>query len=262
MDTSFLPDPSKDQFFLSDPKIIKKIVDLADLKPTDVVLEIGAGTGNLTKELAKKAGQVIVFEIDSRFKPVLSTLPPNVKLHFEDAWDYIQLHGKFRKKKVYNKVVSCPPYSLCEPLLHNLTFLDYDKVILLVPKKFLRTIKENAIFSSFFKFKNCLDVPKTNFDPQPKTNSAIIDLLKLPDPITHPNLPLFLKQYVYQHEGQKVKNSLTEGLIHFYHLTQNKKITKNQARQIITKTAFPQSLLESLPATFSVYEQIDQNFQD
>jgi len=50
------PDPLKDQFFLVDENIISKIAELADLTGNDVVLEIGAGVGNLTKELAKKAG--------------------------------------------------------------------------------------------------------------------------------------------------------------------------------------------------------------
>ncbi len=254
------PDITKDQFFLKDQKILEKIVSLAKLQKKDVVLEIGAGPGNLTQKLALKVSKVIAFEIDKRFKPILSTLPSNVEVHIEDAWDYIQLHGKFRKKKVYNKVVSNLPYCLCEPLLHNLTFLDYDKVILLVPKKFIKTIKKNPIFSSFFKVEKHLDVPKQKFNPQPKTDSAVIELIKLPDPVKHPNLPLFLKQYIYQHEGQKTRNSLTEGIIHFYRLTEEKKITKNEARERIKKSGIPLKILESLPLTSSIYEQIDKNF--
>ena len=86
------PDPLKDQFFLTDDKIIKKIVEFANLERKDVVLEIGAGTGNLTKELAKRAGKVIVFEIDSRFKPFLSKLVVlglslKIYIYYNDSWD-------------------------------------------------------------------------------------------------------------------------------------------------------------------------------
>jgi len=84
------PDITKDQFFLTDQLILDKIVDLANLKKTDVVFEIGAGTGNLTQKLAKKALRVIAFEIDKRFKPILSTLPSNVEVHIEDAWNFLQ----------------------------------------------------------------------------------------------------------------------------------------------------------------------------
>lgn len=90
------PNPLKDQFFLSNQEIINRTVNLAKLTKTDVVLEVGAGTGFLTKEIAKHAGKVIAFEIDPQFKPILAKLPQNVELHFEDAWEYIQLHGKFR----------------------------------------------------------------------------------------------------------------------------------------------------------------------
>lgn len=111
---NIIPDPLKDQFFLMDETVIKKTVDFADLKKSDTVLEVGAGTGNLTSELAKKAGRVIAFEIDTKFKPFLSKLPKNVEVHYENAWEYIQLHGKWKKKKEYNKVVSNLPYSFVE----------------------------------------------------------------------------------------------------------------------------------------------------
>ena len=88
------------------------MIDSADLDKNDVVLEIGAGTGNLTKKIAKRAGRVIAFEIDKKFKPFLSRLPKNSKVHYENAWKYVQLHGKFKKKKEYNKVVANLPYSL------------------------------------------------------------------------------------------------------------------------------------------------------
>ncbi len=72
------PDPLKDQFFLADEEIIRKLVESAELEKKDVVLEVGAGTGYLTREIAKRAKKVIAFEIDKRFKPFLSKLPKNV----------------------------------------------------------------------------------------------------------------------------------------------------------------------------------------
>ncbi len=52
------------QHFLVDPDIIKEEVKVADLQPTDRVLEIGAGTGALTQELAKEAQEIIAVEPD------------------------------------------------------------------------------------------------------------------------------------------------------------------------------------------------------
>lgn len=228
------PDPLRDQFFLTDEDVLKKIVDFARVDKDDVVLEVGAGVGNLTSELAKRAKRVIAFEIDPRFKPFLSRLQKNVEVHFENAWEYVQLHGKWRKKKEYNKVVSNLPYSFVEQFLHNLTFLEYDRVILLLPLKIVGKIEANPVFGSFFTVKILLEVPKNKFYPVPKTNSAVIDLVKLPNPVETKNSGLFLRQYMYQHEEQLVKNSLVEGIIKYARLVDGKKVTKNEARKTVT----------------------------
>jgi 16S rRNA (adenine1518-N6/adenine1519-N6)-dimethyltransferase len=251
-------DPLKDQFLLLDDEIIQKIVSFAKLDKRDIVLEIGTAMGILTKEVAKKAGKVITFEIDKKFKPFLSKLPKNVDVRYESAWEYVKLHGKFKKKKEYNKVVSNPPYSFIEPLLHNLTFLEYDKVILVVPLRFLKKGPKWAILDSFFKVKTLLKIPKEKFYPIPKTDSVVIDLIKLPDPIKTKNLELFLRQYVYQHEGQLVKNSLMEGIVKYAQIVYSKKITKNEAREIIAKSKIDPNFLNAHPDNPLIYELIKQ----
>lgn len=255
------PDPLKDQFFLNDKNIIKKMVDYAWLTKSDVVLEIGAGPGNLTQEIAKKAGKVIAFEIDERFKPFLTKLPKNVEVHYENAWDYVQMHGKFRHKNIYNKIVSNPPYSFIEPFLHNLTFLDYDKVILLVPDRFMKKTEKWGIFGSFFEPKMLTEVPKESFYPIPKTNSYIIDLIKLPDPLETKNQGRFLRQYLYRHEGQLVKNSLMEGLIKYQKIIFNKEVTKNEARKAISEKGIDKNLLDAKPNKAKVYKLVEKEFR-
>lgn len=254
------PDPLKDQFFLTDEEIVKRIVNFANLTKSDVVLEIGAGIGNLTAEIAKRAGRVIAFEIDKRFKPFLVKLPKNVEVRYENAWNYVQLHGKFKKKKEYNKVVANPPYSFLEPFLHNLTFLEYDKVILVVLLRFLKKSPKWAIFDSFFTAKVLLEVPKEKFYPIPKSNSVVIDLIKLPDPTKTKNLGLFLRQYMYQHEGQLVKNSLMEGIIKYAKLVHSKRLTKNEARKIIAKSGIARDFLEKRPDNPLVYRLVGEKF--
>lgn len=257
---NIIPDSLKDQFFLKDEKMVDEIVRFADLSKDDIVLEIGAGTGVLTKELAKRAGKVIAFEIDRKFRPFLEKLPSNVEVCYENAWNYVQLHGKYRKRKEYNKVISNLPYSFIEPFLHNLTFLEYDKVILLVPLKFLKKIKENEVFASFFKAKVLLEVPKEKFYPVPRTNSVVVDLVKLDDPVKTKNLGLFLRQYMYQHEGQLVKNSLMEGIIKYKRLVYSKKVTKNEARRIIQEKKIDKDLLESHPKSPEIYKIVEERF--
>jgi 16S rRNA (adenine1518-N6/adenine1519-N6)-dimethyltransferase len=65
------PKKSLGQNFLHDPNALDKIVDLADLTLDTTVLEIGPGTGNLTRRLVHVAGQVIAVEVDDRLVPLL-----------------------------------------------------------------------------------------------------------------------------------------------------------------------------------------------
>ena len=59
------------QHFLSDPNLLNKIVQAADLSPETTVLEIGPGLGTLTRHLAQAAGRVIAVELDEAMCQVL-----------------------------------------------------------------------------------------------------------------------------------------------------------------------------------------------
>ena len=57
---------SRGQHILKNPQVIQSIVDKAGIKSTDVVLEIGPGTGNLTLKLLERAKKVVAIEVDHR----------------------------------------------------------------------------------------------------------------------------------------------------------------------------------------------------
>lgn len=57
---------SKGQHILKNPLVVQSIVDKAGIKSTDVVLEIGPGTGNLTMKLLERAKKVVAVEYDHR----------------------------------------------------------------------------------------------------------------------------------------------------------------------------------------------------
>ena len=60
------PSKALGQNFLHDTAIVRRIADAAELKPGDVVVEIGPGLGVLTRELSERAGRVIAIELDAR----------------------------------------------------------------------------------------------------------------------------------------------------------------------------------------------------
>ena len=66
------PKKSLGQNFLSDNKLLSKIVDIGKISNNDTVLEIGPGTGNLTKEIIKKKPKnLIVVEKDEELSKLL-----------------------------------------------------------------------------------------------------------------------------------------------------------------------------------------------
>jgi 16S rRNA (adenine1518-N6/adenine1519-N6)-dimethyltransferase len=115
-----LPPPNKrlGQNFLIDPNIVRKIVALAELGPSDHVLEIGPGRGILTEALCHAAGRVTAVEVDPRLHAYLETRQaelPNVELVCEDALAY-----PVESLPIGTVVVANLPYYISTPLLFRL----------------------------------------------------------------------------------------------------------------------------------------------
>ena len=201
------------QHFMVNQEIIARIIELAELKKDDLVLEIGAGTGNLTKELAKHS-KVITFEIDIKFKKELEAIQ-NVKV-------YIGNFLNFEIEEKFTKIVSNIPYNLCEPLLWKFLRLDFGFAILTVPEKFYKTLNDESskliYFNEIFDIKNLLDVPKESFKPKPRTNSVVIKITK------KPRMNSLIQELIYQYD-KLLKNALIEYF--------SKSSTKKQAKEKI-----------------------------
>jgi 16S rRNA (adenine1518-N6/adenine1519-N6)-dimethyltransferase len=75
------------QHFLADANITRKIVDLADVERGSKIVEIGAGTGTLTRALAGAGGHVVAYEIDEGLRPVLEEVTHglDIELRFTDV---------------------------------------------------------------------------------------------------------------------------------------------------------------------------------
>ena len=83
------PRKSLGQHFLVDPNIVDKIVRLADVAPGAQVVEIGAGTGTLTRALAATGARVRSYEVDESLRGVLAEALAGVEvdLRFADVMD-------------------------------------------------------------------------------------------------------------------------------------------------------------------------------
>lgn len=100
------------QHFLVDENVLGVIGRLAELEPEDVVLEVGAGLGVLTRYLASRAAHVHAVEVDRSLEPHLRDIE-NVTLHLGDA---LQLDLAALAPDA-TKLVANLPYNIATPLI-------------------------------------------------------------------------------------------------------------------------------------------------
>jgi 16S rRNA (adenine1518-N6/adenine1519-N6)-dimethyltransferase len=172
------------QHFLFDRNILKKTVDCSRITPDDCVIEIGAGLGTLTAQLALRARKVIAIEVDRRLVQKLKTSvkeTPNVEVIEADALKY-----PFDSVGETFKVVANIPYYITTPLLFRL--LEYKERIpsmtILMQKEIARRIvaspggKDYGVLSIAVQLstKPTLEftVPRGAFSPPPEVDSAVV----------------------------------------------------------------------------------------
>lgn len=176
-----MPSKRLGQNFLTDKNILRKIIAAADIKKSDIVLEVGPGTGILTAELAKKAKKVIAVEKDKKMIEVLAQALKDFKNVEVINQDIL----KFDIDKKY-KVVANIPYYLTSALIRK--FLE-DKnqpsqMILMIQKEVAQRICQTppnmsvlSISVQFYAKPEILFyVSKNSFWPAPKVDSAVIKI--------------------------------------------------------------------------------------
>ena len=114
------------QNFLINDDVVRKIISLADVRPTDHVLEVGPGIGTLTAALLQHAGHVTPIEIDPDLPAVLSDTLASWQEAFslikKDALDVTadDLVDPAGASELPNKLVSNLPYAVAATVV-----LDY-----------------------------------------------------------------------------------------------------------------------------------------
>jgi 16S rRNA (adenine1518-N6/adenine1519-N6)-dimethyltransferase len=194
------------QHWLKSEKALNRIVSSAELTESDRVLEIGAGTGILTRQLISQAQAVVAVEIDRDLCPILVQ-------KFGKYENFLLLQGDFLTIELDDllapfpafqnprKVVANIPYNITGPILEKLlgTISDpnpkpLDSIVLLLQKEVALRICANSNSSHYGALSIRVqyladaefisDVAAKAFSPPPKVDSAIIRLK--PRAIEHP----------------------------------------------------------------------------
>jgi len=198
------------QHFMIDGRFLKLIVDSAELKPKETVLEVGPGEGVLTKLLLEKCS-VTAIEKDEELFMELRDKHRGLPL----------INGDVLKIEWprFDKCVSNLPYSISKKFILKLVQHDFESAVIVVQREFAEKLvakpgeKDYGVVSVCAQLAcdvELLDrIPKNAFKPQPKVESQIVRLRK--------------------------KAKMSQGLIDFVTLqfqTRNKKLGDKRIRDI------------------------------
>lgn len=190
------------QNFLVDQNILLCIPEIADLKEDDVVLEIGTGTGGLTRLLAARSRHVFTIEVDKKLFELSSDILKvynNVTLVNADILETkhelnphvtsLMLNWMREHNQPRIKVVSNLPYHISTPVIINLLedTLPIDLMVLMLQKEITERMlaipgtREYGILSVITRLYSEVEVVKTLppevFWPRPEVHSAIVRIV-------------------------------------------------------------------------------------
>jgi len=169
------------QNFMVNSNVLQLMSSYAAVGQADVVLEVGAGFGFLTRFLSQKARKVIAVEADACLIEVLQ----NELSEFKNVE---VVKGDILKVTLpsFDKIVSNPPFSISSPLLFWLLNKTFDCAILTFQKEFANRLNAPigskdysrlTVYTSYHAEVELLDpIPKTAFYPPPDVDAVIVRL--------------------------------------------------------------------------------------
>ncbi len=174
------------QSFLQDMNMVRRIAALVDADKDDTIVEIGAGLGLLTEELAKKAGRIIAIEIDPRLAAVLKDrLGADNKVVVVEG-DVLNYDFSTPGSKGKIKVVGNIPYYISTPILFHL--IKYRRMIESMVLMFQKELADRIMASPggkaygiptvmserYLEVERAITVPQACFFPKPEVVSSVL----------------------------------------------------------------------------------------
>jgi 16S rRNA (adenine1518-N6/adenine1519-N6)-dimethyltransferase len=186
------PNKALGQHFLIDRAALASLVEAAELSPEESVLEVGAGTGVLTVELARRVQRVIAVELDRQMLPLLQESTSHFSQVEIMPSDLLQVDpGKLFGGHTYKLVANLPYYITALTLRH---FLEHDcpprSLVVMVQKEVAERMAAKpgdmsllGLSVQFYGAPRIIAaVPAAAFFPPPQVDSAVIrvDLFQEP----------------------------------------------------------------------------------
>ncbi len=236
------------QHHVIDSSLLERMVGYAELSRGDTVLEIGAGTGNLTRLLAERAGKVVTIERDRRLFELLRKelrRYPNVGL----------VHGDALRVELprFDKVVANLPYGISSDITFRLLDHDFKLAVLMYQREFAKRLVASpgsADYSRltvnvFYRAQVELleDVPPSAFVPQPEVMSTVVRLRPRAPPFRVADERIFFNvvRALFQHRRQLVRNAL----YHSFGVVFPSRVMSKAERRALIDRALPKELAQA-----------------
>ncbi len=212
------------QHFLHDQRVIARIVDAIDPRAGEHIVEIGPGTGALTRPLLERTGALEAIEIDRDLAPRLTeTLAAagRLTLHTMDALD-VDLSALAGLGKL--RLVGNLPYNIATPLLfHAYAHADrIEDLVFMLQKEVADRLaakpggkdygRLSVMIQWRFTVERLFDVGTGAFTPPPKVESTVVRLVPHPPELSLHD-PLLFGRIVQAAFGQRrktLRNALKE----------------------------------------------------
>lgn len=171
------------QHILKNPLVIQAIVEKAAVQPTDIILEIGPGTGNLTEKLLQAAKRVIAFEIDPRMVAELTK-----RFHGTPLGAKLQVvRGNCLEQEFpyFDRCVANVPYAISSALIFKLLKRPTFKcAVLMFQREFALRVCAQPGAEAYCRLSvnsqllarcsHLMKISKNSFNPPPKVESSVI----------------------------------------------------------------------------------------
>lgn len=222
------------QNFMVEPAFYPKLCTYANLGVSDIVLDVGAGFGLLTRYLSERCRGVVAVEKD----PQLANYLRN---EFKGTSNVTVIEGDVLKVQLptFNKVIAAPPYYLSSQLLLWLLGRNVDCAVLIVQREFSERIVAAVGTEEYGwitvavqqqgKVEMLDNVPKEMFFPIPEVDSVIIDLKPLQTKafaIKNQTQFIQLTKWLFTERNKKVAAAL------YPFIRSNYKLSKEEAKKI------------------------------
>lgn len=190
------PSRSKGQNFLIDEEAYEAMIEAAELKKDDVVLEVGPGLGFLTEQLASRTQKVFAVELDEKVAPILKKRLKtegitNVSIYNEDILNFANSWAKDISQEKKLKVVSNLPYNISSFFLRKFVSgnegnIQPSSLTLMLQKevgeRLAATAGDMSLLSVSVQMYATVTlhdyVPPQSFWPAPQVGSIIVSIIR------------------------------------------------------------------------------------